>query len=93
MNVYWWFMTVGMHYVQKKLNKGKLELTFELWTFLTSQPDLAPSWQHVGCQFSCQPLDRGSKVMLVFLEEKLKAPITHFSLICKFSDQIQNCPI
>ena len=93
MNVNWWFMTVGMHYVKKKLNKRKLELTFELWIFLTCQQGLAPYWQHVGCQFLCQPLDRGSKVMLVFLQGKLRAPITHFSLICKFSDQIQNCPI
>ena len=49
----------------------------------------------IACWLSiiCQLLDRGSKDMLVFLEEKLKAPITHFSLICKFLDQIQNCPI
>ena len=77
----------------KKINKGILELTSEVWIIFTFQQGLAPSWQHVGYQFLCQPLDRGSKVMLVFLEEKLKAPITHFSLICKFSDQIQNCPI
>ena len=43
--------------------------------------------------FKCQPIVRGSQVMLVVLEEKLKAPITCSSLICKFSDQIQNCPI
>ena len=77
----------------KKINKGILELTSEVWIIFTFQQGLAPSWQHVGYQFLCQPLDRGSKVMLVFLEEKLKALITHFSLICKFSDQIQNCPI
>ena len=81
-----------MHY-EKKMNKGKLELTSEMWIFFTFQQGLAPSRQHVGYQFLCQPLDRGSKVMLVFLEEKLKAPITHFSLIFKFSDHIQNCPI
>ena len=61
-----------MHYVQKNLNKEELELTFELWIFFTSQQCLAPSWQHVGCQFLCQAPGRGSKVMLVFLEEKLK---------------------
>ena len=70
MYVNWLFITVGMHYVQKKkLNKGKLELTFELWIFFTSQQGLAPSSQHVGCQFLCQTLDRGSKEMLVYLEE------------------------
>ena len=73
------------------MNKGKLELTSEMWIFFTFQQGLAPSRQHVGYQFLCQPLDRGSKVMLVFLEEE--APITHFSLISKFSDHIQNCPI
>ena len=72
---------------------GKLKLTSELQIFFTFQQGLAPSLQHVGHQFLCQSLDRGSKVMLVCLEEKLKAPITHFSLICKFSDQIQNFPI
>ena len=46
MYVNWLFIIVGMHYVQKKkkkLNKGKLELTFELWIFFTSQQGLAPS--------------------------------------------------
>ena len=91
MNVNWLFMAVGMHYVQKiKLHKGKLELTSELWMFFTFQQGLAPSWRHVGCQFLCQPLGRGSKVKLMFLEKKLKIQITHFSLICKFSDHIQN---
>ena len=92
-NINWLFIAVGMHYVQKEMNKGKLELTSEMWMFFTFQQGLAPSWQQVGCQFLCQPIGRGSKVMLVFLEEKRKAAITHFSLICKFSDRIQNCPI
>ena len=45
MYVNWLFITVGMHYVQKKkkFNKGELELTFELWIFFTSQQGLAPS--------------------------------------------------
>ena len=92
MNVNWLFRAVGMHYVQKKkkLNKGKLGPTSEFWIFFTFQQGLAPSWQHVGCQFLCQPLGRGSKVMLVFFEEKLKVPITCFSLICKFLDQIHS---
>ena len=77
----------GRNMFEKKIYKGKLELTSELWIFFTFQQDLAPSWQHVGCQFLCEPLDRGSKVMLVILEEKLKAPITNFSFICKFFDQ------
>ena len=63
------------------MNKRKLELTSEMWIFFTFQQGLAPSWQHVGCQCLCQPIDRGSEVMLVFLEEKLKVPITGFSLI------------
>ena len=93
MNVNWPFIAEGMHYVQKNINKGKLELTSELWILFTFQQGPAPSWQHVSYHILCHPVDRSSNVMLVFLEEKLKAPITHFSLICKFSDQIQNCPI
>ena len=39
-------------------------------------------------------LDRDAKVVLGFLEEKLKTLIyIHFSPFLKFSDQIQNCPI
>ena len=30
MNVNWLFIAVGMHYVEKKLNKEKLELTYFL---------------------------------------------------------------
>ena len=40
MNVNWLFIAVGMHYVKKKINKGKLELTSELWIFLTFQQGL-----------------------------------------------------
>ena len=94
MNVNWSFIAEGMLYVKKKkINNGKLELSSELWIFFTFQQGLVPSWQHVSCQFLCHPVDRSSNVMLVFLERELKAPITHFSLICKFSDQIQNCLI
>ena len=70
-----------------------MNLLSDLWIFFTFQQGLAPSCRHVRCQFLCQPQGRGSKVMLVFLEEKLKARITHSSLTCKFSDQIQKCPI
>ena len=39
-------------------------------------------------------LDRYAKVLLGFLEEKLKTLMyIHFSLLWKFSDQIQNCTI
>ena len=39
-------------------------------------------------------MDRDAKVMLGFLEEKLKTLMyIHCSLLWKFSDQIQNCPI
>ena len=65
----------------KKLDKGKLELTSELRIFSTFQQGLTLFWQYVDCQYLCQHLNRGSKVMLVFLEQKVKARITHFSLI------------
>ena len=55
-----------------ELNKENLEFTSEFWAFYTFQQSLAPNWQHAGCQFLCQSLDRGSKVVLGFLEEKLK---------------------
>ena len=39
-------------------------------------------------------LNRGSKVLLEFLEEELKISMyIHFGLLCKFSDQIKNCLI
>ena len=39
-------------------------------------------------------LKRDAKVLLGFLEEKLKTLMyIHFSLLWKLSDQIQNCPI
>ena len=38
--------------------------------------------------------DGDAKVLLGFLEEKLKTLMSiHFSLLWEFSDQIQNCPI
>ena len=37
MNLNWLFIAVGMNYVQKKLNKGKLELTSELWTYFSAR--------------------------------------------------------
>ena len=44
MNVNWLFIAVGMHCSKKKkINKGKLELTSELWIFFTFQEGLAPS--------------------------------------------------
>ena len=43
MNVNWSFIAEGMHYVKKKINQGKLELTSELWIFFTFQQGLAPS--------------------------------------------------
>ena len=33
MNANWLFIAARMHYVKKRLNKGKLELTSELWIF------------------------------------------------------------
>ena len=32
----------------KKMNKGKLELTSEMWIFFTFRQGLAPSWLHIG---------------------------------------------
>ena len=49
--VNWLFIAVGMHNVKKKINKGKLEFTSEMWIFFTFQQGLAPFWQHVACQF------------------------------------------
>ena len=46
MNVNWLFIAVGLYYIQKKkkkMNKGKLELTSEMWTFFTFYQGLAPS--------------------------------------------------
>ena len=43
MNVNWPFIAEGMHYVQKDINKGKLELTSELWILFTFQQGPAPS--------------------------------------------------
>ena len=43
MNVTWLLIAVGMHYVKKKINKGKLELNSEMWIFFTFQQGLAPS--------------------------------------------------
>ena len=74
----------------KEINKEKLELTSEFSIFFTFQQGLATSWQHVGFQFLCQHLDRGSKVLLGFLEEKLKISMhVNFGLICTFLDQMQ----
>ena len=56
----------------KEINKEKLELTSEFWLFFTFQQSLEPNRQHFGCQFLCQSLDRVSKVLHEFLEEKLK---------------------
>ena len=72
----------------------KLELTSEFWVIFTFRHSLAPNWQHVGCQFLCQSLDRGSKVLLGFLEEKLKTSMyVKFGLFCIFADQMENCSI
>ena len=67
----------------KEINKEKVELVSEFGFFFAFQQDLAIFWQHAGCLFLCQPnltkvyhglidLNRGSKVLLGFLEEKLK---------------------
>ena len=48
----------------------------------------------VGCQFLCQSLDRGSKVLLGFLEEKLETSIyVKLGLLYAFADQMENCSI
>ena len=56
----------------KEINKEKLERTSEFWAFFSFQQGLRPYWQHVGCQFLCQPMERVSKILLGFLEEKVK---------------------
>ena len=77
---------------KNKFNKGELELTFELWIFFTSQQGLAPSWQYVGCQFLCQALDRGSKEMLVFLEENWKHQLHILVLFANFRIRFKIAP-
>ena len=89
------WLFVGMHYVQKKLIKKNqiLLLNFGCFNFQQGQAPL--------CQLNLTKvnnrlidLDRVAKVLLGFLEEKLKALIyIHFSLLWKFSDHIQNCTI
>ena len=79
----------------KKINKEELEFTSGFWIFLTFQEGVIPSCcQRVGCQFLCQPLERGSKVLVGFLEEKLKMSMyVRFGLLYTSSDQIQSCSI
>ena len=80
----------------KEIIKGILDLTSKFWLSFTFQQDQAPL-----CQLNLTKvndglidLDRDAKVLLGFLEEKLKTLMyIHFSLLWKFSDQIQNCPI
>ena len=89
----------------KEINKEKLDLTSEFWIFFTFQQGLTPSWQHVSYQFLCQmnltevnhrliDLDRDSKILLGFSEEKLNSLMyIQFGHLWKFSDQVQNCPV
>ena len=80
----------------KEINKKMLDLTSKFWRCFTFHQGQAPS-----CQLNLTKvndglidLDRDAKVLLGFLEEKLKTLMyIHFSLLWKFSDQIQNCPI
>ena len=75
----------------KEINKKILDLTSKFWRCFTFQQGQAPS-----CQLNLTKvndglidLDRDSKVLLGFLEEKLKTLMyIHFSLLWKFSDQI-----
>ena len=75
----------------KEINKKILDLTSKFWRCFTFQQGQAPS-----CQLNLTKvndglidLDRDAKVLLGFLEEKLKTLMyIHFSLLWKFSDQI-----
>ena len=80
----------------KEIIKRILDVTSKFCLCFTFQQDQAPL-----CQLNLTKvndglidLDRDAKVLLGFLEEKLKTLMyIHFSLLWKFSDQIQNCPI
>ena len=79
----------------KEIIKRILDVTSKFWLCFTFQQDQAPL-----CQLNLTKvndglidLDRDAKVLLGFLEEKLKTMYIHFILLWKFSDQIQNCPI
>ena len=75
----------------KEINKKILDLTSKFWRCFTFQQGQAPS-----CQLNLTKvndglidLDRDAKVLLGFLEEKLKTLMyIRFSLLWKFSDQI-----
>ena len=96
---------LGIHYVQKKINEKKLAPTSKFWLCFTLQQGQAPFWQRLCCKLLCQlnltkvndgliNLDSDAKVLLWFLEEILKTLLyIHFSVLWKFSDEIQNCPI
>ena len=89
----------------KETSYEKLELTSEFWVFSNFLQGAVPSWQQVGCQFLCQPqltklynglidMDRGSKVLLGFLEEQLKTSMyTHFGFAANFRMRFKIVPL
>ena len=80
----------------KEINKEQLDFTSIFCLCFTFQQGQAPL-----CQLNLTEvndglidLDKDAKVLLGFLEEKLKTLMyIHFSLLWKLSDQIQNFPI
>ena len=80
----------------KEINKEKLDLTSKFWLCFTFQQGQEPLCQLNLTKVSdgLIDLDKNAKALLGFLEEKLKTLMyIHFSLLWKFLDQTQNCPI
>ena len=89
----------------KENNNEKLARTSKFWLCFTLPQGQAPFGQGLCCKILCQlnltkvndgliNLDGDVKVLLGFLEEILKTLMyIHFSVLWKFSDEIQNCPI
>ena len=75
----------------KEINKKMLDLTSKFWRCFTFQQGQAPSSQLnlTKVNDGLIDLDRDAKVLLGFLEEKLKTLMyIHFSHLWKISDQI-----
>ena len=70
MNLNWWFIAVGMHYVQKILNKGKLELTSELWTYFSARSSnfLTSRWLSIFMSTSRQRFQSHASVFRIKTE-------------------------
>ena len=70
----------------KEINKKHLDLFTNFWLGFTIQQGKVPLRQLSLTKVNdgLIDLDRDAKVLLGFLEEKLKAMYIHFILLCKF---------